>query len=67
MDFFKKTWVMILAVVFIIIGTIVLIIGGVTVGEINGIVELVAGVLSAIGLLIVAIRKLIQKKDTTNK
>lgn len=67
MDFFKKTWVMILAVVFIIIGTVVLIIGGVTVGEINGIVELVAGVLSAIGILIVAIRKLIQKKDTTNK
>lgn len=67
MDFFKQVWVMILAVVFIIIGTIVLIIGGVTVGEINGIVELVAGVLSAIGLLIIAIRKLIQKKDTTNK
>lgn len=67
MDFLKKTWVMILAVVFIIIGTVVLIIGGVTVGEINGVVELVAGVLSAIGLLIVAIRKLIQKKDTTNK
>lgn len=67
MDFFKKTWVMILAVVFIIIGTVVLIIGGVTVGEINGVVELVAGVLSAIGILIVAIRKLIQKKDTTNK
>jgi hypothetical protein len=67
MDFFKQTWVMILAVVFIIIGTVVLIIGGVTVGEINGVVELVAGVLSAIGILIVAIRKLIQKKDTTNK
>ena len=67
MDFFKKTWVMILAVVFIIIGTVVLIIGGVTVGEINGVVELVAGVLSAIGLLIIAIKKLIQKKDTTNK
>lgn len=67
MDFFKQTWVMILAVVFIIIGTVVLIIGGVTVGEINGVVELVAGVLSAIGLLVIAIRKLIQKKDTANK
>lgn len=67
MDFFKKTWVMILAVVFIIIGTVVLIIGGVTVGEINGVVELVAGVLSAIGILIVAIRKLIQKKDSDKK
>lgn len=67
MDFFKKTWVMIVAFVFLIIGVITLILGGVTAGEINNTVELIAGILSAIGLLIIAIKKLLQKKDTTNK
>ena len=67
MEFLKKTWVTIMAFVFIIIGVVVLILGGTSVGEINSVVELIAGVLSAIGLLIVAIKKLLQKKDTTNK
>lgn len=67
MEFLKKTWVTIMAFVFIIIGVVVLILGGTSVGEINGVVELIAGVLSAIGLLIIAIKKLLQKKDTTNK
>ncbi len=67
MDFFKKTWVTIMAFVFIIIGVVVLLLGGISVGEINDIVELIAGILSAIGLLIVAIKKLLQKKDSTNK
>lgn len=67
MEFLKKTWVTIMAFIFIIIGVVVLILGGTSVGEINSVVELIAGVLSAIGLLIVAIKKLLQKKDTTNK
>lgn len=67
MEFLKKTWVTIMAFVFIIIGVVVLILGGTSVGEINSVVELIAGVLSAIGLLIVAIKKLLQKKETTNK
>lgn len=67
MNFFKKTWVTIVAFVFIIIGVVVLLLGGTSVGEINNVVELIAGILSAIGLLIVAIKKLLQKKDTTNK
>ena len=67
MDFFKKTWVMVVAFVFIIIGTAILILGGISVGEINNVVELIGGILSAIGLLIIAIKKLLQKKDTTNK
>lgn len=67
MDFFKKTWVMIMAFVFLIIGVILLILGGVTAGEINNTVELVAGILSAIGLLIIAIKNLLQKKDTDKK
>lgn len=67
MSFFKLLWVQIVAFVFIIIGVITLILGGVTTGEINNVVELIAGIISAIGLLIVAIKQLLQKKDTTNK
>lgn len=67
MDFFKKTWVTIVAFVFIIIGVVVLLLGGISVGEINQVVELIAGIISAIGLLIIAIKKLLQKKDTTKK
>lgn len=67
MDFFKKTWVTVVAFVFIIIGVVVLLLGGISVGEINNVVELIAGIISAIGLLIIAIKKLLQKKDTTKK
>ena len=67
MDFFKKTWVTIMAFVFIIIGVVILILGGVTVGEINNVVELIAGIITAIGLLIIAIKNLLQKKDTAKK
>lgn len=67
MNIFKQTWMTIMAFVFIIIGVVILILGGVTVGEINNVVELVAGVLSAVGLLIIAVKKLLQKKATTNK
>lgn len=67
MDFFKKTWVTIVAFVFIIIGVVVLLLGGISVDEINNTVELIAGIISAIGLLIITIKKLLQKKDTANK
>ena len=67
MNFFKKAWVMILAFVFIIIGVVILILGGISVGEINNIVELIGGIISAIGLLVIAINKLLQKKDSANK
>lgn len=67
MNFFKKTWVTVMAFVFIIIGVAVLLLGGTSVGEINNVVELVAGILSAIGLLIVAIKKLLLKKDSSSK
>ena len=74
MDFFKKTWVTIVAFVFIIIDVVVLLLGGISVGEINNVVELIAGIISAIGLLIIAIglliiaiKKLLLKKNTTKK
>lgn len=67
MDFFKKTWVMVMAIIFIIIGVVILLLGGVTTGQIDNLVELIAGILGAIGLLIIAIRELLQKKDTAKK
>ena len=67
MDFFKKTWVMVMAIVFIIIGVVILLLGGVTTGQIDNLVELIAGILGAIGLLILAIRELLQKKDAAKK
>lgn len=66
-DFFNQLWVKILAWAFIIIGAVALLLGGTTVGDISGVVELVFGILQAIGLLIIAIGKLLQKKATTNK
>lgn len=67
MNFFKKTWVVILAFVFIIIGTLLLILNGLSVAEISNVVELVAGIVSAVGLLIIAIKELLRKKDSNNK
>lgn len=66
-DFFNKTWVKITAWIFIIVGTLVLLLGGTKVGDIVKVPELVFGILEAVGLLIVFIRSMLQKKDTTNK
>lgn len=66
-DFLNQLWVRIMAWAFIVIGAVVLLLGGTTVGDISGVVELVFGVIQAIGLLILAIGKLLQKKATTNK
>ena len=66
-DFFNQLWVKIMAWAFIIIGAVALLLGGTTVGDISGVVELVFGIMQAIGLLIIAIGKLLQKKATTNK
>lgn len=65
--FFNQLWVKIIAWAFIVIGAVVLLLGGTSVGDISGVVELVFGVIQAIGLLIIAIGKLLQKKATTNK
>lgn len=66
-NFFEQTWVAVMAFVFLIIGVAILLLRGISVGEINNVVELIAGILSAVGLLIVAIRKLLQKKATAGK
>ena len=66
-DFFNKTWVKIMAYVFIIIGTLVLLLGGTKVGDISRIPELVFGIVEAVGVLILFIRGLLQKKDSAKK
>lgn len=66
-NFFNQLWVRIVAWVMIVIGTVVLILGGTSTGDINQVVELVFGIIEAIGLLVIAIGKLLQKKATTNK
>lgn len=66
-DFLNQLWVKIVAWSMIVIGTVVLILGGTSVGDINQVIELVFGIIEAIGLLVIAIGKLLQKKATTNK
>lgn len=66
-NFFNKLWVQIVAWVFVIIGTAVLIIGGTSVGNIDNVVELVFGIIEAVGLLVIFIKKLLQKKETAVK
>lgn len=51
-EFFNKKWVRITGWVMALLGSAILIIGGVTAAEIADGVKLVVGILSAIGLLI---------------
>ena len=66
-DFLNQTWIKITAWIMIGIGAVILLLDGISVGDINQVVELIFGIIEAIGLLIVAIAKLLQKKATTNK
>lgn len=66
-EFFRKTWVVILAWVFLVVGTLILLLGGTDVGNITKIPQLVFAVLQAIGVLVLFIKSLLQAKDTTNK
>lgn len=63
-DFFNKTWVKITSWVFIVIGSIVLLIGGTKVEDITKVPELVFGILEAVGALILFIKGLLAKKDS---
>lgn len=67
MDFFKKAWVEVVAVVMFIVSIVVLALGGFTQAEISPLVEATFAVLDCISLLIIAIRKLLQAKDTAKK
>ena len=61
-DFFNKTWVKVVAAIFVVLGTVTLLLGGTPVGEIVKIPTLVAGILQAIGLLVTFIAGLLNKK-----
>lgn len=66
-NFLNQKWVKVVSWVMIIVGIIVQILNGVSVVEINEVVEMIFGIVQAVGLLIIAIGKLLQKKATTNK
>jgi hypothetical protein len=66
-EFFQKVWVRIIAWIFIVIGTLVLLLGGTEVGDIVRVPELVFGIVEAVGVLILFIRGLLLKKDSANK
>ena len=57
-NFLNQMWV---------IATTVLLFDGITVGELNDTAKLIVGLGTALALLIAGIRKLLQKKDTSNK
>ena len=64
-NFFTSIGVQIAAWAMFILSVLVLLYNGVTGDQIANVVQLVIGVVSAIGLLIVAIGKLIKKKWET--
>lgn len=66
-NFFKALWVQIVAWVFIIIGTLALLLGGTAVDDIVKVPRLVFGIIEAVGLLIIFIKNLLQKKDSDSK
>lgn len=66
-NFLNNIWVKVACVITWVISTAVLLYDGVTVGELNDTVKLIVGLGTALSLLIVGLRKLLQKKDTTNK
>lgn len=67
MDFFKKLWVEIIAFVMFVVSIIMLALAGFTQAEISPVLDGVFVVLDCLSLLILAIKKLLQKKDTRNK
>ena len=66
-DFLNKTWVVVTGWILLLLGAATLIAGGTPVVDVNEGVELVAGIISAITLLIAFIRKMLNKKDEKAK
>lgn len=66
-DFFNKTWVKITSWIFLLVGAVALILGGTSVADIGNGVELVAGIITAVGLLVAFIRDMLNKKNTQAK
>ena len=66
-DFFNKTWVKVVSWIFLLIGAASLILGGTSVADIGKGVELIAGIITAIGLLVEFIREMLNKKNEQAK
>lgn len=66
-NFFQRVWVQVVAWIMVIIGTLVLILGGTDVGNIEKVPMLVFGIVEAIGLLIIFIKQMLQKKASAGK
>ncbi len=66
-NFFQQVWVQVVAWIMVIIGTLVLILGGTEVGNIEKVPMLVFGIVEAIGLLIIFIKQMLQKKASAGK
>lgn len=62
-EFFNKTWVQVSGWAMALVGSLVLIIGGTTPAEIGDGVGLVAGIVSAAGLLIAFLTGKFKKKE----
>lgn len=67
MDFFKKAWVIIVAVICAIVSVVLFALHGFTQVEVVPIFDAIWAVVDVVGLLIIAIRNLLQKKATRNK
>ena len=66
-NFLNQTWVTIVGWVGLIVFAAILILGGTSVAEIGEGVQLVAGIIDAVILLIAFIRKMINRKDEKAK
>ena len=67
MNFFKKTWVEVIAIIGFVVSTILLALSGFAKADIAPIFEEVWVIFDIVAGLILAIKKLLQKKATTNK
>lgn len=61
-NFLNQMWVKVVAVISVILGAGVLIYDGVSVNELSDLIKLVAGLLTAFGLLVAGAIALINKK-----
>ena len=66
-NFLNQTWVTIVGWIGLIVFAAMLILGGTSVAEIGEGVQLVAGIIDAVILLIAFIRKMINRKDEKAK
>lgn len=65
--FFSSKGVQIVAWILLAVSTLVLILGGVSAGDIAKVPTFVVGIVDAIALFIVFIKKMLQTKDTDKK